>query len=123
MANKTTRIDVRRTKASQKDMEKLAADLSQATKSVNELLKGFQDLSRLSASLRTKAAFGNQLGIGAYTRGMQQMEDTRARNTAMLGTNTGRAADNQERLLKAVQKELKSREGLEKLQRASEIQT
>lgn len=123
MANKTTRIDVRRTKASQKDMEKLAADLSQATKSVNELLKGFQDLSRLSASLRTKAAFGNQLGIGAYTRGMQQMEDTRARNTAMLGTNTGRAADNQERLLKAVQKELKSREGLEKLQRASELNT
>ncbi len=118
MANKKEIIDVRLSAASKKDLMALSKELADAVNSVNKLAKGFQNLSQLKASASAKGAVENNFGLGAYSRGLNQSEKQRATNTARLGTETGRVADERERDLRATQKLMKTQEGLQRIEQA-----
>ena len=123
MASRKDLIDVRTTAGTKKDMEAMAKQLASMVKSVNEIKKGFEGLTTLNIAAKTKGAFENQFGVGAYNRGQQFRERQRATEVARLGSATGQVVANQEALVKGLQKEMKTREGIQKVQAAQAMDT
>lgn len=83
----TSLVDIRRTRASKKDMEELSNSLARMVGDVNRLQKAYQALGSITKRTQVNAAHG--IGLDKYRAGQRTRASTQAAQTAFQGTDRG----------------------------------